>query len=48
MVATYAEATAYETAQTRFADDRELRQAFTEIAKFASSIGREMVIDLEL
>jgi hypothetical protein len=45
---TYADATAYEKAQALFSQDPELRQVFSEIAKLAKRISREMVIDLDL
>jgi hypothetical protein len=44
----YADATAYEKAQALFAQDPELQQVFSEIAKFAERISREMVVDLAL
>jgi hypothetical protein len=47
-VVTYADATAYEKAQTLFPEDPELQQVFIEIAKFAKRISREIVVDLEL
>jgi hypothetical protein len=48
VIVTYADASAYEKAQALFPQDPELQQAFTEIAKFAKRISREMVIDLDL
>lgn len=45
---TYADAMAYEEAQALFSRDQELQRIFTEIAKFAKRISREMVIDLDL
>lgn len=45
---TYADAAAYEKAQALFPHDQELQQAFTEIAKFATRISRDIVIDLDL
>jgi hypothetical protein len=46
VIVTYADATAYEKAQTLFSQDAELQQIFIEIAKFATRISREMVFDL--
>jgi hypothetical protein len=45
---TYADAKAYETAQALFLQDQELQQVFIEIAKFATRVSREMVMDLDL
>ena len=47
-IVTYADATAYEKARALFSEDQELQQVFTEIAKFAKRISREMVVDLAL
>jgi hypothetical protein len=47
-IVTYADATAFEKAQALFPQDAELQQVFVEIAKFATRISREMVIDLDL
>ena len=47
-IVTYADATAYEKAQTLFSQDPELQQVFIEITKFAKRVDREMVIDLDL
>jgi hypothetical protein len=43
----YADRTAYEKAQAAIAQDPECQQAFTEIAKFAKRISREMVLDID-
>jgi hypothetical protein len=48
VVVQYADQTAYEQAQAAIAQDPECQQAFAEIAKFATRISREMVIDLDL
>ena len=48
VIVQYADATAYEKAQATFGRDSELQQVFSEIAKFAKRISREMVIDLDL
>ena len=48
VIVTYADATAYEKAQTLFSQDAELQQVFIEIAKFAKRINRDLVIDLDL
>lgn len=48
VIVTYADATAYEKAQSLFAEDAELQQVFIKIAKFATRISREMVVDLAL
>ena len=48
VIVTYADATAHETAQARFARDHDIQRAFTAIAKFAKRISREMVIDVDL
>lgn len=47
MIATYADATAREKAQTSFLKDTEPQQAASGIAKFARRISREMVIGLD-
>jgi hypothetical protein len=44
----YADQTAYEKAQATIAQDPQCQQAFAEIAKFATRISRELVIDLDL
>jgi hypothetical protein len=48
VVVQFADQTAYEKAQATIAQDPECQQAFAEIAKFATRISREMVIDLDL
>jgi hypothetical protein len=48
VVVQYADQAAYEKAQAAIAQDPECQQAFVEIAKFATRISRELVIDLEL
>jgi hypothetical protein len=48
VVVQYADQTAYENAQAAIAQDPECQQAFAEIAKFATRISRELVIDLDL
>jgi hypothetical protein len=48
VILTYSDAAAYEKAQALFPQDSELQQIFIEIAKFATRISREMVIDLDL
>jgi hypothetical protein len=48
VVVQYADQAAYETAQAAVAQDPECQQAFAEIAKFATRISRELVIDLDL
>jgi len=48
VIVTYADATAYEKAQALLAQDLECQQVFTEMAKFAKRISREMVTDLDL
>jgi hypothetical protein len=48
VVVQYADQTAYEKAQAAIAQDPECQQAFAEIAKFATRISRELVIDLDL
>ena len=48
VVVRYADETAYEKTQAAIAQDLECQQAFTEIAKFAKRISREMVADLDL
>ena len=48
VIVTYADATAYEKAQALFSEDAELQQVFIKIAKFATRISREMVVDLAL
>ena len=48
VVVQYADQTAYEKAQSSFAQDPECQRVFAEIAKFAKRISREMVIDLDL
>ncbi len=45
---TYADSTAYEKAQTMFAQDPEYQKVVTEIAKIAKRINRELVIGLDL
>ena len=45
---TYADAAAYEKALALFPHDQELQRVFTEIAKFAKRISREVAIDLDL
>ena len=47
VVVSYASETADETAQA-IARDPDCQQAFAEIAKFATRISRELVIDLDL
>ena len=47
-IVTYADVEAYEKAQMSFIQDAELQRVFSEIAKFAKRISREMVIDLDL
>ena len=47
-IVTYADAAAYEKAQTLFIQDAELQRLFIEIAKFAKRISRELVTDLDL
>lgn len=47
VVVTY-DQTAHEKAQAAIAQDPECQRAFAEIAKFATRISREMVIDLDL
>ena len=39
---------AHETLQATIAQDAECQQAFAEIAKFATRISRELVLDLDL
>ena len=39
---------AHETLQAAIAQDAECQQAFAEIAKFATRISRELVLDLDL
>jgi len=46
VIVTYADATAYEKAQALFSQDAELQQVFIRVAKFATRISREMVVDL--
>jgi hypothetical protein len=48
VIVTYADSTAYENAQTMFAEDPEYQQVITDIAETAKRINREMVIDLDL
>ncbi len=48
VVVQYADQAAYEKAQAAIAQDPECQQAFAEIAKFATRISRELVIDLDL
>ena len=48
VVVQYADQTAYENAQAAIARDPECQQAFTEIAKFATRISRELITDLDL
>ena len=48
VVVTYADAAAYEKAQALLAQDLECQQVFTDIAKFARRVSREMVVDLDL
>jgi hypothetical protein len=48
VVVQYSDQTAYEKTQAAFAQDPECQQAFAEIAKFATRISRELVIDLDL
>ncbi len=48
VVVQYPDETAYAKAQAAIAQDPECQQAFAEIAKFATRISREMVIDLDL
>ncbi len=48
VIVTYADATEYETKQALFAQNLECQQLFTEIAKFATRISRDMAIDLDL
>jgi hypothetical protein len=48
VVVQYADTTAYENAQVTLAHDPECQQIFTEIAKIAKRISRELVIDLDL
>ena len=48
VVVQYADETAYENAQVAIPQDPECQQAFAEIAKFATRISRELVIDLDL
>jgi hypothetical protein len=48
VVVTYADHAAYEKAQVAIAQDPECQRAFAEIAKFATRISREMVLDLDL
>ena len=48
VIVTYADATAYEEARARFAEDAELQQVFGKMAKFAKRLSREVVIDLDL
>ena len=45
---TYADAAAYETAQTQFAGDDELQQTFDDIAKFAKRVSRQTLVDVDL
>ena len=47
VVVTY-DQTAHEKAQAAIAQDPECQRAFAEIAKFATRISREMVLDLDL
>jgi hypothetical protein len=44
----YADRAAYDKAQESFAQDPEYQQTVTEIAKFATRINRELVIDFDL
>ena len=46
VITTYANATTYEKTQSLFSEDTELQQVFIKIAKFATRISREMVVDL--
>ncbi|MBV8893525.1 MAG: hypothetical protein JO266_16410 [Acidobacteria bacterium] len=48
VIVQYADSTAYEKAQTMFAQDPEYQQVVTEIAKIAKRINRELVNDLNL
>ncbi len=48
VIVQYADSTAYEKAQTMFAQDPEYQHVITEIAKIAKRINREMVIDLDI
>lgn len=48
VIVTYADETAYENAQTLLAQDIECQQVFSDIAKLAKRVSREMVIDLDL
>jgi len=48
VVVQYADTTAYENAQAALADDFGCQQVFTEIAKIAKRVSRELVIDLDL
>ena len=44
----YTDRAAYDKAQESFGQDPEYQQTVTEIAKFATRINRELVIDLDL
>ena len=44
----YPDRAAYDKAQESFAQDPEYQQTVTEIAKFATRINREFVVDLDL
>jgi len=48
VVVTYADQMAYEKAHIVFTTDPECQRAYVEIAKFATRISREIVIDLDL
>lgn len=48
VVVQYADQTAYETAQAAIAQDPACQQAFAGIAKFATRIDRQLVVDLDL
>ena len=47
VVVQYADQTVYEQAQAAIAQDPQCQQAFAEIAKFATRISRELVVDLD-
>ena len=48
VVVQYADQAAYEKTQAAIAQDGECQQVFVEIARFATRVSREMVIDLDL
>lgn len=48
VIVTYDDLAAYDNAQVLFSKDAELQQVFIDIAKFASRISRDMVLDLDL